>query len=109
MNNIRIGKIYVSKYVLFIFVLANLFLFNPELGIAGYDGLLVNYSFPQEIIYIPGRLIDQKITFTVSNTGDQSWTSCKISDFPVPKYIPAYKINITNLSWNANSSAAAAR
>ena len=104
MESIRIREIVYSKYVLTLLIVTILPLSVSRHCIAGYDGLLVNFNFPQEISYTPGRLINQKVTFTVKNTGDQTWTACQVSDFPTNEYIPAYKIEITNLSWNANYS-----
>ena len=97
MKSIRIREIVYSKYVLTLLIVTILPLSVSQYCIAGYDGLLVNFNFPQEISYTPGRLIDQKVTFTVKNTGDQTWTSCEIS-YPTD-IIPAYKIELTNLSW----------
>jgi hypothetical protein len=98
MKSLRIGKILYSKYIPTLSVMAILPLCVTQHCIAGYDGFLINFNFPQEISYTPGSLINPKVTFTVKNTGDQTWTSCEIS-YPT-KVIPAYKIELTNLSWN---------
>jgi hypothetical protein len=97
MKSFRIGEIFYSKYVLTLLIMTFLPLSVTQYCIAGYDGLLVDFNFPQEISYTPGRLMNQKATFTVKNTGDQTWTSCVIS-YPTD-IIPAYSIELTNLSW----------
>ena len=97
MESIKTRELFYSKYLLILLMVTILPLSVSQYCLAGYDGLLGDFNFPEEINYIPGRLIDQKITFTVKNTGDQTWTPCRISEFD---WIPAYKCEISNESWD---------